>query len=168
LGFAPNCDNFIKMPDAIWDKVAKNQFWDTLNLDNIKSNGVAFQLFSWHWGAGTGWFNRMQRYLTSKGVNWDKKSSTLANAVNQVIDKQGEKQTIDDLDAQQKEFYVSLNQPVYIKGWLNRITDTTKHAYSYVGKIITENKKQINYTIIGAVLIGLSFFAWKQYKKFNK
>jgi len=172
LGFAPNCDNFINMPDAIWDKVAKNLFWDTLNLDNIKSNGVAFQLFSWQWGAGTGWFNRMQRYLTSKGVNWDKRSSTLANGINQVIDKQGEKQTIDDLDAQQKEFYISLNQPVYTKGWLNRITDTTKLAYSYIGqkisKVYSDNKKNINYTIIGVGLIALSFFAWKQYKKFNK
>lgn len=172
LGYEPNCDNFIKMPQGIWYNIAKKQFWDSLNLDNLKSNGVAFQLFSWHWGAGKGWFNRMQRYLTSKGISWNQKASTLADAINQVIDKQGEKQTIDDLDAQQKEFYKSLNQPANIRGWLNRIEDTTKYAYSYIGqkisKVYSENKKNINYTLIGVGLIALSFFAWKQYKKFNK
>lgn len=169
LGFQASCDNFIGMPDAIWDKIAKDLFWNSLNLDNIKSNGVAFQLFSWHWGAGKGWFYRMQRYLTSKGVNWDKRASTLANAINQLIDKQGEKQTIDELDAQQKEFYVSLNQPVYTKGWLNRVTDTTKHAYSYIGKQISKvlQNKKVNYTLIGVGLIALTYFAWKQYKKLN-
>ena len=140
-----------------------------MNLDTLKSNGVAFQLFSWKWGAGSGWYNRMQRYLSSKGVNWDKQSSTLADAINQVIDKQGEKQTIDDLDAQQKEFYTSLNQPVNIRGWINRIEDTTRYAYGYIGKKIGEiysgNKKKINYTLIGIGLIALSIFAWKQYKK---
>ena len=164
-GFVNNAENFINMPDAIWDKIAKGLFWNDLNLDNVKSNGVAFQLFSWHWGAGTGWFPRMQRYLTSKGVSWDKKSSTLSGAINQVIDKQGEKQTIDDLDAQQKEFYISLNQPVYTKGWINRIKDTTSFAYNYIGKVVTENKKKINFGLIGIALIGITIFAWKQYKK---
>jgi lysozyme family protein len=165
LGYQANCDNFLSMPDAIWDKIAKNQFWDNLNLDSLKSDGVAFQLFSWHWGAGTGWFPRINRYLTSKGIDWNAKGSTLADAFNKVIDKQGEKQTIDDLQQQQIEFYTSLNQPVYTKGWINRVKDTTAYAYKYIGNVISENKTAINYGLVGVVLIASSIFAYRYYKK---
>jgi hypothetical protein len=166
-GFANNCDNFINMSDAIWDKIAKGLFWDDLNLDTLKSNGVAFQVFSWHWGAGYGWLPRMQRYLSSKGIYWDKKPSTLATALNKLIDKQGEKKTIDDLNEQQKEFYTSLNQPVYTKGWINRIEDTTRYAYTYIGKLISKNKN--NFALIGVALIGSSLLAYWYYKnKYKK
>ena len=164
-GFVNNAENFINMPDAIWDKIAKGLFWNDLNLDNVKSNGVAFQLFSWHWGAGRGWFPRMQRYLTSKGVNWDKKSSTLSGAINQVIDKQGEKQTISDLDTQQQEFYSSLNQPANIKGWINRIKETTSYAYSFLGRVYSENKKTINYSLLGLGIILISITTFYYFKK---
>ena len=164
-GFVNNAENFINMPDAIWDKIAKGLFWNDLNLDNVKSNGVAFQLFSWHWGAGRGWFPRMQRYLTSKGVNWDKKSSTLSGAINQVIDKQGEKQTISDLDTQQQEFYSSLKQPANIKGWINRIKETTSYAYSFLGRVYSENKKTINYSLLGLGIILISITTFYYFKK---
>jgi hypothetical protein len=166
-GFANNCDNFINMPDAIWDKIAKGDYWDKLNLDSLKSNGVAFQVFSWHFIAGYGWYSRMQTYLSSKGVSWNKKSSTLSSALNQLIDKQGEKKTIDDLTEQQKEFYISLNQPANIKGWLRRIEDTTKYAYTYIGKAFKKNKT--NFALIGVALIGSSLFAYWYYKnKYKK
>lgn len=153
------------MPDAIWDKIAKGLFWDDLNLDILKSNGVAFQLFSWHWGSGNGWKNRVQSYLKSKGIDWDKTSSKTADVFNKLIDKQGEKQTIDDLQEQQIQFYKSLNQPTFINGWINRVKDTTNYAYNYVGKIYRDNENKINYTIIGIALIGITFLAYRYYKK---
>jgi len=172
FGYEASCDNFINMPYNIWYKIAKNGYWDELNLDNLKNDGVAFQLFSWHWGRGYGFYTRLKNYLSSKGVSWDGKSSTMANAINQLIDKQGEKQTIDDLTEVQKKDYTAISQPANIRGWINRIEDTTKYAYTFIGKkvsqIYSDNKKKINYTIIGVGLIALSFFAWKQYKKLNK
>jgi lysozyme family protein len=165
LGYQANCDNFINMPDAIWDKIAKNQFWDDLKLDSLKSDGVAFQLFSWHWGAGTGWFPRIDRYLNSKGIDWNTKGSTLSDAFNKLIDKQGEKQTIDDLQQQQIEFYQSLNQPANLKGWINRVKDTTAYAYKYIGNFVSENKTAINYGLVGVVLVVSSIFAYRYYKK---
>jgi hypothetical protein len=164
-GFANTCDNFINMPDDIWDKIAKGDYWDNLNLDNLNSNGVAFQIFSWHWGAGKGWFPRMRRYLSSKKIEWNQKSSTLADALNLLIDKQGEKQTIDELNTQQKEYYTSISQPANIKGWISRIEDTTKYAYKYIGSVYKENKKGVNYAIVGVVLIGITFLAYRYYKK---
>jgi hypothetical protein len=164
-GFQNNSENFINMPDYIWDKIAKGSYWDVLNLDQLKSNGVSFQLFSWIWGAGTGWFPRMKKYLTSKGIDWNGKSSTLAVAVNQLIDKQGEKQTISDLDTQQQEYYTSLNQPANIKGWINRIKETTSYAYSFLGRVYSENKKTINYSLLGLGIILISITTFYYFKK---
>jgi hypothetical protein len=165
FGFKNNSENFIIMPDAIWDKIAKDLFWDELKLDSLKSNGVAFQLFSWHWGAGTGWFPRMKRYLTSKGIEWNEKKSTLAEAINKLIDKQGEKQTISDLDKQQQEFYTSLNQPANINGWISRIKETTSYAYSFLGRAYNENKETLNYGLLGVGIILVSFASYFYYKK---
>ena len=161
FGFENNATNFINMPDAIWDKIAKGLYWDNLNLDQLKSDGVAAQIFSWHWGAGSGWFPRVKRYLSSKGVEWNSKGSTLANALNQLIDKQGERQTISDLDVQQKEYYTSLNQPANIKGWLARIRDTTNLATSYIGNLYNQNKTAFNSGIvIGVVLLSISAYLY--------
>ena len=169
FGYEASCENFINMPDSIWDKIAKNGYWDELNLDNLNSDGIAFQLFSWHWGRGYGFYGALQDYLTSKGVSWNKKSSTMSSALNQVIDKQGEKQTIDDLTEVQKKDYTSINQPLNLKGWLNRIEDTTKYAYTFIGKkvgqVYSDNKKKISYGLIGIGLITITIFAWKYYKK---
>ena len=169
FGFENNATNFINMPDAIWDKIAKGLYWDDLNLDQLKSDGVAAQLFSWHWGAGYGWLSptkrnpipRIKRYLTSKGIDWDGKPINLAAAINNLIDKQGERQTISDLDVQQKEYYTSLNQPANIKGWLARIRDTTNLATSYIGNLYNQNKTAFNSGIvIGVVLLSISAYLY--------
>jgi lysozyme family protein len=165
LGFKNNSENFINMPDVIWDSIAKGLYWDELKLDSLKSNGVAFQLFSWNWGAGTGWFPRMKRYLTSKGIEWNEKKSTLAEAINKLIDKQGEKQTISDLDKQQQEFYASLNQPANFRGWINRIKETTSYAYSFLGRAYNENKQTLNYGLLGIGIILISFASYLYNKK---
>lgn len=167
FGFANNEQNFIYMPDAIWDKIAKGMYWDYLKLDNLKSDGVAFQLFSWLWGAWTQWFPRVQRYLDSKGINWDKSPSTLYIKMNELIDKQGEKQTIDELEQQQIEFYKSLNQSANIGGWINRIKDTTKYAYNYIGKVIgdvTDNKKTRNFVLLGVGLLIVTSVSYLYFK----
>lgn len=161
FGFENNATNFINMPDAIWDKIAKGLYWDDLNLDQLKSDGVAAQLFSWHWGAGSGWFPRVKRYLTSKNIEWNGKGSTLANSLNQLIDKQGERQTITELDTQQQEYYTSLNQPANIKGWLARIKETTNLATSYIGNLYNQNKTAFNSGIvIGVVLLSISAYLY--------
>jgi lysozyme family protein len=169
FGFPNTAENFLTMPDEIWTKIAKGLFWDDLKLDNLKSDGVAFQLFSWHWGAGYGWYSKMQEFLNSKGISWDKKSSTLSKALNDLITKQGERQTIADLDTLQIAYYKSLNQPTYTKGWINRVKDTTSLAYRYVVDFAKKNESKImNYGLMGVGLIvvtGLSYWYYKKIKK---
>jgi lysozyme family protein len=166
FGFPNTANNFINMPEAIWNKIAKGLYWDALNLDTLKSDGVAFQLFSWKWG-GSGWLKRFKNYLDSKHIEWDGNSNTIATAVNKLIDKQGETKTINDLSQQQAEYYKALNQPTFEKGWLNRVQDTTNYALNYIKSNIikpveSQAKKKYNWLIIGAITIVTVYFLSKK------
>lgn len=168
FGFENNAQNFLTMPDAIWRKIAKGKFWDSMNLDTLKSEGIAYQLFSWKWGAGIGWFSKMQDYLSKKGISWNRQSKTLADVFNQLLSKQSEKQTIGELDRLQVEYYESLNNPTFIKGWVKRIKETTQLAYSKVVDFAKKNEQNIvNYGMLGAgilILTGISYWYFKKKK----
>lgn len=168
-GFENNANNFLTMPDAIWTQIAKGSYWDKMNLDTLKSDGVAFQLFSWNWGAGTKWYPLLQKYFSSKGISWDGKSATVSIAANNLIDKQGERQTIKDLESLQISYYESLNQPVFIKGWVRRIKETTQIAYSRVIEFAKRNEANIvNYGMLGAGIIILTGITYLYYKRRGK
>lgn len=87
------------------------------------------------------------------------------NTLNNNNNNQGEKQTISDLDKQQQEFYTSLNQPANVRGWINRIKETTSYAYSFLGRAYNENKEILNYGLLGIGIIIVSFASYFYYKK---
>jgi len=158
FGFENNATNFFKMPSQIWDKIAKGFFWDKYNLDNLNSDGLALQIFSWSWGAGTGWHPRMQRYLKSKGIDWNRTPNTLHQALNILLRYQGEKQTINEIQEQQNQFYQSLNQPSFTTGWLNRVKDTTAQALTYIKDIINpaqDDDEKKKYRKIGILILSI-------------
>jgi hypothetical protein len=39
--YEPTCENFKEMPDEIWNTIFKKQYWDNINGDKIKNQGVA-------------------------------------------------------------------------------------------------------------------------------
>ena len=39
--YEPSCENFKEMPDEIWNTIFKKQYWDSINGDKIKNQGVA-------------------------------------------------------------------------------------------------------------------------------
>ena len=41
LGYIANCDNFINMPDTIYNVIFKKVYWDSIQGDKIKNQGVA-------------------------------------------------------------------------------------------------------------------------------
>ena len=140
LGYQDNATNFLTMPDTIWNKVAKKIFWDTMGLDTLKSNGIAFQLFSAKWG---GWKKKIfQNYLKNKGINWDSHDNTISSAFNQLLEKQSETQTIQDISKLMAGYYISLNQPDFTQGWLNRVKDTTNYAIQFVQSNVVEPVKK--------------------------
>lgn len=132
-GYVNNAENFATMPDDIWMKIAKGNYWDAFDLDNAKSQGIANIMFSWIWG---GWSASMlKNYFKSRGVDWSTKNKKqVASIFNQLVDKYGEKQIIDDMIEVKKQWLLSLNQPKNEKGWLKRLEDLKNLSYTYIGK----------------------------------
>lgn len=162
LGYQDTASNFLVMPDDVWLKIAKQKYWDVVGLDSVKSQAVANVMFSWQWGSGYAWVPRVSKYLNSKGIKWnggkwvgstiklDPDFKQITSNLNLLIDKQGEKQTFDDLANQKKEFLLSLKgtkanpvtdkypQGVYTNGWMNRLKDLQTYSYTLFGKTITD------------------------------
>jgi len=134
LGYKDTSENFLNMPEDIWLKIAKQRYWDKVYTDDIKSQAVANIIFSWMWGSWLGWTPRMQRYLKSKGIEWNQTDyKLLPEKLNSLVEKEGEKKIFDELIEQKKEFLLSLNQPANEKGWLNRLEDLKKYSYTLFG-----------------------------------
>lgn len=154
LGYANNKENFIFMPDSVWLKIAKNGYWDTVNLDQMNSQALANLFFSWQWGAGFGWRNRIKRYLDTKNINWSiSELKKLPLLINDLVKKEGEKKILDELIEQYKQFYISLNQPANIKGWLNRAERLKKYAYTLLENV-KENSKILPLLVTGLIITG--------------
>jgi hypothetical protein len=152
LNYQDTAENWFNMPMNIWVKIAKFKFWDKLFLDNVKSQAIANAMFSWQWGAGYGWRPRMQRYFLSKGIKWNINDfKSLPGHLNTLSDRMGEKNLFDELIEQQIEFYKSLNEPVYIKGWLNRVESMRKFGNSFIQAVKSEGPN---------IAIGLLFAAF--------
>lgn len=135
LGYQDTATNFLTMPENIWLKIAKNGYWDVINLDALESQAIANLMFSWIWGSGYAWRNRVQNYLKSKGISWSISDlKGLSAKLNELSNKQGEKKTFDELVEQKKQFLLSLGQPANEKGWLNRLEDLKKYSYTFFGK----------------------------------
>jgi hypothetical protein len=167
LGYKDTAENFLNMPQDIWLKIAKVGYWDIINLDAVKSQAIANLIFSWQWGSGYSWRNRVQRYLASKGINWSISDlKGLPNKLNELSDKQGEKKTFDELIEQKKQFLVSLNQPANERGWLRRLEDLKNNGYTFLGKSVEVIKKNLVPTILitTALLVG-SYILYKTIKK---
>jgi len=154
LGYINNRENFINMPDSIWLKIAKNGYWDTVNLDQMKSQALANLFFSWQWGAGFGWRNRIKRYLKTKNIEWSINNlKGLPDLINDLVSREGEKKILDELIEQYKEFYISLNQPANIKGWLNRAERLKNYAYTLLDEV-KENSKILPLLVAGLIITG--------------
>jgi lysozyme family protein len=167
LGYQDTADNFLNMPQNIWLKIAKNGYWDIINLDAVKSQPIANVMFSWQWGSGYSWRNRVQKYLASKGINWSISDlKGLPNKLNELSEKQGEKKTFDELIEQKKQFLLSLNQPANEKGWLRRLEDLRTSSYDLLGKGAEIVKKNLIPTIaITFALIAGGYLLYKTIKK---
>lgn len=121
LGYAPTPENFFTMPHEIWGKIFKIIYWDGLFLTDIKSDAIAAALSNWSWGSGVvGSFTQIRKYLATKGINVTN-AKQAAQAFNSLIDSEGEEKIFMELIEFRKNFFISLNQPANLKGWLNRL-----------------------------------------------
>jgi hypothetical protein len=173
--YKDNSQNFLTMPEDVWLKIAKDKFWDKIYLSDIKSQAVANVIFSWQWGSGYAWRNRMVDYFKSKGITWNKDNyKNLASNLNELVDKQGEKKTFDELIEQKKQFLLGIGEGsnpggIYTKGWLNRLEDLKKYSYTLLGKTADVVKKNlIPIALITAIVIISGYVLYTQLKSKNK
>jgi lysozyme family protein len=127
-GYTASCDNFINMPDSVWLKVYKTGFWDAIKGDEIRNQAIANTFVEMNWGSGMGsvtkgtgtlgWLNSFFQ------KNYNKNLTTISQMVDFVneLDKKGQTpELFEKLNDFRANKYKALNQPTFIKGWLNRL-----------------------------------------------
>ena len=127
-GYTASCDNFLKMPDDIWNKVYKVGFWDEIQGDRIKNQAIANTFVEMVWGSGlgsvsrgtgaVGWLNSFFK------KNYNQNLTTITQMVDYVnkLDNEGKTSDLfEKLNNFRKDKYKALNQPTFLKGWLNRL-----------------------------------------------
>jgi lysozyme family protein len=164
------------MPEDVWLKIARDKFWDKIHLDELKSQAVAHVIFSWQWGSGYAWRDRMVRYLQTKGIVWNKSDfKGLILNLNTLIEKEGEKKIFDELIEQKKQFLLSIGEGsnpggIYTKGWMNRLEDLRKYSVTFIGKgtdIVKKKGNSITVIIVALAIVAV-YVLYSTLKKKNK
>lgn len=167
-GYAATCDNFIKMPTDIWLKIYKVGFWDEMQGDKIKNQAIANTFVKWAWGSGVGGaISSLKKFFKSK-YNKDFTSiSQMVNFVNEIDDKDQNKELFDGLMAHREAFLRSTGQTANLKGWFNR--EDAFYIYNLPYTITRKTKKLtktiITYSAITLVLGASLIYLGKKYGK---
>jgi lysozyme family protein len=159
-GYDATCDNFLKMPDSIWLKVYKVGFWDEVQGDRIKNQAIANTFVEMVWGSGLGsvsrgtgtlgWLNKFFK------KNYNKNLTTISQMVDFVnkLDSQGKTpELFEKLNDFRANKYRALNQPTFLKGWLNRLNSFYVLNKPYA--ISTKEKNSAFALVVGIGLIAL-------------
>lgn len=127
-GYSATCDNFLKMPDSVWYKVYKVGFWDVIQGDKIKNQAIANTFVEMIWGSGLGsvskgtgtlgWLNSFFKKNYNKNLTT---ISEMVNFVNKLDDEGQTPELFEKLNDFRANKYRALNQPTFLKGWLNRL-----------------------------------------------
>lgn len=140
LGYVASCENFFAMPDYIWLKIYKASFWDKFLLDSYRSQAIADVVVSLAWGSGLGGaYKQLAKFFNANfGTNLVAKTSGYnPENVKKIRDlfrihtrtALSEKRVHELLIEHMRQFYISLNRPVYLKGWLNRLKALYEFTY---------------------------------------
>lgn len=156
LGYAITADNFFVMPDGIWGKIFKTQYWDKMQLDNIKSEAIAVAIVDFAFNAGVGGATKsLKKFLFNNYKISVDSIPGIVSAINATAAK-NEEDLFNKLLNHRKAFYISLSQPKNEKGWLKRVDELKNFSSSLINKIATTAKNNS-----GA--LGLLFFLdWLQ------
>lgn len=134
LGYAVTPENFFLMPDAIWDAIFKNGYWDPWYLDKMNSQAIADLIANNAWGSGVnGSFQSIRKYLATKGYTVNSRLEAV-EAINK-LSFLNEEQTFLELIKWREDFFRSLADfPRFGKGWLNRLNDTKNFGLETIQK----------------------------------
>lgn len=154
-GYTASCDNFLKMPDDIWNRIYKVGFWDEIQGDRIKNQAIANTFVEMVWGSGigsvsrgtgaVGWLNSFFK----KNYNQNLTSITqMVDFVNKLDSEGKTPELFEKLNNFRASKYKALNQPAFTKGWLNRL-----NAFYILNKPYAISKKEKTSITLGVILI---------------
>ena len=156
---------FYRMPIEIWRSIVKVGYWDVINLDNVKSQGLANLLFTIAWMSGNSRAARFaQEVANSFGANLsvDSKIGPLStNAINILTSTQAKDgQFFERIFNKYMDFLKSLNDwRTFGNGWTNRLTTLYNNSIALIGKALL-NPTKVGFwgLIITLSAVGMTVF----------
>jgi len=167
-GQKPTANDFINMSDKTWLDIMKTQFWDWVQGDDIKSQGVAEILFEAAWGGGlksmvyslqsrlavNGYKGKNGRPLQIDGAIGE---NTIYALNNYTKNKENEESLVRFLAQKRLEFLQNQEDwGKYKYGWTDRVNKVLERALSFVGK------RSIDITAV-LIIAAIGYFAYKTY-----
>jgi lysozyme family protein len=163
-GYTANCTNFLNMPDSIWEKIYKVGFWDAVKGDNIQNQAIANTFAEMTWGSGLGNIDGYSgtlpflRKFFKANYNVDLTSmNAMVDFVNKLDNEGSTPDLFEKLYVFRQNKYKALNQPTFLKGWLNRLDK----FYLLNKPYALSSKAKIGITLTTIVVIGA--FIYKYY-----
>ncbi len=169
LSYDDSCDTFFQMPVEVFNKIYRNGYWNPYLLDDYKYQAIADVIVSWAWASGlAGAYKQLYKFYhdqTGKDLPSKKYASAgvqeLKDYFNSIpADKSGE--VYKKLVLAYQDFYKRLNQPKYIKGWLNRLADLVTFSTGSVAEVVKKNPKKIIFGLVVVSAVGV--YAYKRMK----
>ena len=151
LAYTASADNFFKMPDAIWEKIYRNGYWNPMQADKIKSDAIAIAIVDYAWAFGVGGAQSRLKVWVKSTFGTDAK--TMTDVVNAINKQSSEAETFNKLIIHRKAAFAALKQPVNERGWFARMDELKQYGSTFL-KTISDNK--------GTATL-LFFLAWQHW-----
>jgi len=145
-GMAVSADKFVGMSLAVWEDLLKTLYWDSIQGDSIKSQGIAEMIFEAVWGGGATRFNSdLQTYLQKRGYDIKADGAvgpkTVAALNAYTKSKKNEEDLILYLTNKRLEYLQGLDDWwKYRAGWSRRLVELKDRALSYLNIIKKDPK----------------------------
>ena len=125
-GYKPTVSDFLKMSDERWLQIFNKLYWNPMHGDRLmlKDPCLAFYCVQFAWGSGTGGAEKQLAKFQRQHMGVVDANITKSEiAENFLLDPMPVAARFAQLIEFKKNYFISLNQPANIKGWLNRLND---------------------------------------------
>lgn len=171
--YEANCSNFLSMPEDIWGKIYKIGFWDNVEGDRIKNQAIANIFAEISWMSGIGSFDGKKglkpflRTFFKKNYNVDFTDfSKMVDFINNLESKGQTPQLFKNITSFRKDKYISMNQPIFLKGWLSRLNAFIHLNTPYVDSIRFKANENFRNLSIIALIVQLDLFSYESFNEF--
>ena len=145
-GMEVSPDKFVNMSIATWEDLLKTLYWDAIQGDKIRSQGIAEMLFEAVWGGGSKRFNiDLQTYLQKSGYDIAADGTVgpkTVDALNRYTrSKKNEEDLILYLTNKRLQYLQNLDDWwKYKTGWSRRLVELKDRALAYMNIIKKDPK----------------------------